>query len=259
VRKLSSDRDHHDVDSDDGSQRERLQGAQDASGESRGGLMDDVWNETPELIPSIGGYLMRQRELRGISREELCTLTRIPMRSLERLESGSFDNLTDGFVRGFVRTVASALGLDPDDTLARMTQEPHAPAAARGPMGGVPMLRIGVITAALVLVLIGVGLVRVAVQYLPGQDASSDYVLRTDPVRALAEERGMAAIELKQALVEPMHRTAASANAGRREVLREDLVLPPGGADKLISPEPSLGRTVVVDVTNNAHANGPGQ
>lgn len=256
---MSSDRDNHDVDSDDGSKLERLEGAQDASGESLGGLSDDVWNETPELVPSIGGYLTRQRELRGISREELCALTRIPMRSLERLESGLFDTLTDGFVRGFVLTVASALGLDPDDTLARMTQEPDAPTAARGPMSGAPMVRIGVMAAALVLVVISVGLVRVAVQYLPGQDVSSDLVLRTDPVRALAQERGIAAIEPKNALVEPIQPRAASSNKGRREALREELVLPPGGADKLIDPEPSLGRTVVVDVTNNVHANGPGQ
>jgi hypothetical protein len=140
-----------------------------------------------------------------------------------------------------------------------MTQEPDAPTAARGPMSGAPMVRIGVMAAALVLVVISVGLVRVAVQYLPGQDVSSDLVLRTDPVRTLAQERGIAAIEPKQALVEPIQPRAASSNKGRREALREELVLPPGGADKLIDPEPILGRTVVVDVTNNVHANGPGQ
>ncbi|HPG28255.1 MAG TPA: helix-turn-helix domain-containing protein, partial [Myxococcota bacterium] len=63
----------------------------------------------------IGEYLRRQRLLRGMSTEELAALTRIPLRSLERLESGHFDGETDGFVRGFVRTVATALGLDADD------------------------------------------------------------------------------------------------------------------------------------------------
>ncbi|MFB0978264.1 MAG: hypothetical protein QMC73_11415, partial [Myxococcota bacterium] len=121
------------------------------------------------------------------------------------------------------------------------------------------LVRIGVMPVALVLVVISVGLVRVAVQYLPGQDPSSDYVLRTDPVRTLAEERGIAAIEPKQALVEPIQPRAAYFKKGRREALREELVLSPGGADKLVEPEPSLGRTVVVDVTNNVHANGPGQ
>ena len=72
----------------------------------------------------IGEYLRRQRVLRGMSAEELAQLTRIPMRSLERLESGQFDGETDGFVRGFVRTVSEALGLDADDAISRMLPEP---------------------------------------------------------------------------------------------------------------------------------------
>ena len=73
---------------------------------------------------SIGAYLTRQRELRGISLDELATLTRIPRRSLERLESGVFDRAPDGFVRGFVRTVADALGLDPENAVMRLLREP---------------------------------------------------------------------------------------------------------------------------------------
>jgi hypothetical protein len=73
-----------------------------------------------------------QRELRGITRKELCQQTQIPLRSLERLETGAFDGLDDGFVRGFVRTVADALGLDLDDTLARMSPEPTSPTDSAG-------------------------------------------------------------------------------------------------------------------------------
>ena len=80
-------------------------------------------SDTVESTP-IGEYLRRQRVLRGISIEELSALTRIPLRSLERLECGEFDGETDGFVRGFVRTVAAAVGLDADDTIARMLKEP---------------------------------------------------------------------------------------------------------------------------------------
>ena len=86
--------------------------------------------ETFEARP-IGAYLRRQRVLRGMTAVELAELTRIPLRSLERLEGGLFDGETDGFVRGFVRTVASALGLDADDTVARMLQEPSANAWQR--------------------------------------------------------------------------------------------------------------------------------
>ena len=76
-----------------------------------------------EPAESIGAYLARERRLRGIDLEELSRATRIPVRSLQRLESGAFDGDPDGFVRGFVRTVAGALGLPADETIARMLPE----------------------------------------------------------------------------------------------------------------------------------------
>ena len=68
--------------------------------------------EDPTL-GSVGRYLAGQRLLRGISLDDLAVLTKIPRRSLERLEAGAFDHVADGFSRGFVRAVADALGLDP--------------------------------------------------------------------------------------------------------------------------------------------------
>ena len=80
---------------------------------------------------SIGGYLKAQRKIRGVGLEELSVRTRIPLRSLDRLEAGAFDGHPDGFVRGFVRTVSEGLGLDPDDTLMRMLSEPPFPTVRR--------------------------------------------------------------------------------------------------------------------------------
>jgi transcriptional regulator with XRE-family HTH domain len=76
---------------------------------------------------SVGRYLARQRKLRGVSLEELADATQIPRRSLERLESGAFDQQVDGFSRGFVRTVADALGLDAEDAVLRLLGEPNGP------------------------------------------------------------------------------------------------------------------------------------
>jgi len=73
---------------------------------------------------SIGRYLARQRRLRGVSIDELADRTRIPRRSLERLEDGAFDQQADGFARGFVRTVAQALGLNADEAVMRLLEEP---------------------------------------------------------------------------------------------------------------------------------------
>jgi len=57
--------------------------------------------------------------------DELASLTKIPRRSLDRLEAGVFDGAPDGFARGFVRTVAEALGLDPDEAVNRLLAEPR--------------------------------------------------------------------------------------------------------------------------------------
>jgi len=179
-------------------------GLQDEPSEDFVVLDNDAWRSESQSVPSIGDYLTKQRQLRGISREELCTLTRIPMRSLERLESGAFDSLDDGFVRGFVRTVASALGLDPDDTLSRMIQEPEGGLDATRSIAAAGMMRVGLLAAGLVLVLISAGLVRVAVQHQPGQLEADATVIRVDPVRALALETGASGFSANHTLVSPI-------------------------------------------------------
>jgi hypothetical protein len=139
---------------------------------------------------ALGSWLAKQRELRGISREELSALTRLPLRSLERLEAGAFDGQQDGFVRGFVRTVAIAIGLDPDDAVARLLAEP----AARPRRRALDPRRV----AAAAVGLLGAAVLAAAlvewVQEEPAapNDAVDDAaILRTDPVRALAIEHGL--------------------------------------------------------------------
>jgi len=138
---------------------------------------------------SIGGYVAHQRQLRGVSLEELSDLTRIPLRSLERLESGQFDHDIDGFVRGFVRTVADALGLDPDDTVARMLVEPSGSDRAVY-TGGLPVRPILASLAAMLVLLGALLLGRALVGREPSPVASGnevDQMIRVDAVRALAE------------------------------------------------------------------------
>lgn len=107
-------------------------------------------NEPPE---AIGAYLSRQRRLRGISLEALHKTTQIPLRSLERLEAGAFDKKPDGFVRGLVRTVAEALGLDPSETVTRMLREAVAPeeSARLGPLSKQHILVLGALALLLVV------------------------------------------------------------------------------------------------------------
>jgi len=155
--------------------------------------------ETPALSAeeqasgSIGAYIARQRRLRGISLEELEVLTRIPRRSLERLEAGAFDAAPDGFVRGFVRTVSIAIGLDPDDTVTRMLTEPD-PSKKKS--------RIPNLSAAAALLLVvclfalGAGILWTLVGARVGRleevaVVSETRRVRRDAVRELAVSRGI--------------------------------------------------------------------
>lgn len=94
----------------------------------------------------FGEHLRREREMRGVSLDEITAATRIGTRFLEAIESEQWDRLPGGvFNRGFVRAVARFLGLDEEDLIAEYevaTGEPisaHPLPALRGrsaPVGG---------------------------------------------------------------------------------------------------------------------------
>ena len=78
----------------------------------------------PEMSPmeSVGEYLRRNREAQRMSIEEISRATRVPAASVERIEADQFDELPgEVFVRGFLKSYASAVRLEPDDVLARYT------------------------------------------------------------------------------------------------------------------------------------------
>ena len=139
---------------------------------------------------SIGAYLASQRKLRGISLDELAQSTRIPRRNLERLEAGVFDAQPDGFVRGFVRTVAAELGLDAQEAVMRLVGEPAAADEEwqrRRRLGTALVLAT---CAAAALLLGGLGL-RSAARWVasPAQGLEEQLVYRHDAVRALLSEQ----------------------------------------------------------------------
>ena len=80
-------------------------------------------------------YLVGAREQRRMSINDIATVTRIPVRSLERLESGQFEELpADVFVRGFLRSYARCVGLNAEDTIRRYTHCGMTPAPVSSPM-----------------------------------------------------------------------------------------------------------------------------
>jgi cytoskeletal protein RodZ len=149
-----------------------------------------VKDEEGAAAHSVGQYLASQRKLRRISLEELSERTRIPRRNLERLESGAFDATADGFARGFVRTVAEALGLDANEAVMRLSDEPRADevralASARRTV----LVRVGVLA---LLALVGLaGILVLALREPRSGDAAPEtppVTYRRDAVRGLAAE-----------------------------------------------------------------------
>ena len=156
----------------------------EGSGRSVGGGADP---QPPADRFSIGRYLASQRELRGISLDELASRTKIPRRNLERLESGAFDAQPDGFVRGFVRTVAEALGLDSQDAVMRMVSEPASGDDERL-WWRARMALLAAVLGGVLLLLLGLGL-RLATRWVvEPAGGPPDHVYRRDAVRSLAEQ-----------------------------------------------------------------------
>lgn len=68
---------------------------------------------------AFGDRLRREREMRGITLDEITESTKISRRHLEALEGEHFDQLPGGvFNKGFVRAYARFLGIDGDQAVA---------------------------------------------------------------------------------------------------------------------------------------------
>jgi len=71
-------------------------------------------------MASLGQWLKEEREGRNISLEEVAAATKIVPRYLEALESDRLDMMPGGFfVKGIIRAYAGAVGLDPDEVVAK--------------------------------------------------------------------------------------------------------------------------------------------
>jgi len=81
---------------------------------------------------SFGENLRREREMRGVTLEEISSATKISVRFLRSIEDEDFDALPGGiFARSFIRTYVRYLGLDEERILAeyQLTAHPKAEAA----------------------------------------------------------------------------------------------------------------------------------
>ena len=82
---------------------------------------------------AFGERMQKERQLRGVTLEEISVVTKIGTRALKALEEEDFEKLPGGiFNKGFVRAYARYLGIDPDeavsDYLAALEQRNRATA-----------------------------------------------------------------------------------------------------------------------------------
>lgn len=71
----------------------------------------------------FGRYLTQQRELRGMSKDEVAKTTRIPMSIITALEDGAVARLPGRvFVLNYIRAYAGVIGLSPEEALLRFEE-----------------------------------------------------------------------------------------------------------------------------------------
>jgi cytoskeleton protein RodZ len=118
-------------------------------------------------MPAFGENLRREREMRGVSLEEISSATKISLRFLEAIEREDFSKLPGGiFSRSFIRSYARYLGLDEERVVAeyQLAAQPqvdfdlHRMAAGKSNSGG-PTARTPLIATLVALVLLAGGYV----------------------------------------------------------------------------------------------------
>lgn len=88
----------------------------------------------------VGETLRRRRESLGLSLEQVHAQTRIPVRYLQALEEERFDVFPAApYARGFCRSYASFLGLDPEPLVAQLPRPTSPSVAALVGRGEVPI------------------------------------------------------------------------------------------------------------------------
>ena len=87
--------------------------------------------ETQPRVGTVGARLRAAREAKRLSVHALATTTKIPGGALDALEENDVARLPGGiFSRGFVRSYAAAVGLNPEQTVRDVVAQLPAPERA---------------------------------------------------------------------------------------------------------------------------------
>ncbi len=120
----------------------------------------------------FGRYLTQQRELRGMSREEVSSATRISPALITALEDGQVERLPARvFVINYIRSYAQVIGLAPDEAVLRFEEIAEADAAIPTP-AALERRRVRkallILGGVALLVLLGVYLLLAVSGHVPG-------------------------------------------------------------------------------------------
>jgi cytoskeletal protein RodZ len=82
------------------------------------------------MIEDFGAHLKSERELRGVTIDEVASKTKIHTRYLHALENNQFEKLPgEVFINGFIRSIAKVIGADENELLSAYSdiikQSPH--------------------------------------------------------------------------------------------------------------------------------------
>jgi cytoskeletal protein RodZ len=113
--------------------------------------MDATEHEDGDRLGAFGRWLARERELRGLARDEVTRATKLAPGVVEALESGEEGRMPPrAYAVGYLRSYSAAVGLDADEVVLRY-EEAVGPARAAGRAGATrPGVRVAVIVAAAV-------------------------------------------------------------------------------------------------------------
>lgn len=130
------------------------------------GLDPDEPTGTPEeRLAAFGRWLKRERELRGLTRDEVGRAIKLAPGVVEALESGEEARIPPRtYVVGYLRGYAAAVGLDPDEVVLRFEEAvgpvQEAPRARPRPQGVQVQVVVAVVLAAAVAIAGALALLR---------------------------------------------------------------------------------------------------
>jgi len=97
--------------------------------------VDALGTDRAGALASFGRWLVRERELRGLARDEIVRATKLAPGVVEALESGEEPRMPPrAYAVGYLRAYAGAAGLDADEVVLRYEEaagRPEGPARSR--------------------------------------------------------------------------------------------------------------------------------